>query len=398
MRILHVITRLIAGGAQMNTVLCAKAQAAAGHEVHIAYGPDDGPEGSLVGEAEAAGATLHPVPDLVRPVAPAADRRCFRALRAKVRAIAPGVVHTHSSKAGIVGRAAAWATLDDWLHAPERAPAVPLVLHTVHGLPWNDAMHPLKRRLYVALERWAARRCHHLVAITPAMADAFVAARVAPRDRFTVIPSGVELEPILRGPTRTEARACLGMGPGPLVGLVARLDRLKGHADLFAAWPRVRAAAPDAQLLLVGDGPDADRIRAAGAGLPGLRWLGRTEPAAMPAVYRALDACVLPSHQEGQSRVLVEALAAGCPAVAYRVGGMPDVLDHGRAGALVEPGDADALADAVTAALRGGEAVEAMRDHGRRHVAARYCVPAMTDALAALLHRLRPEGVQPPRA
>ncbi|BAM04920.1 glycosyltransferase family 4 protein [Phycisphaera mikurensis] len=389
LRILHVITRLIVGGAQMNTVLCAKAQAEAGHEVHIAHGPDEGPEGSLEAEAEAAGARLHLTPSLVRAVSPAADRRCLRDLKATVRGLKPDVVHTHSSKAGILGRAAAWAV---------RERDRPLILHTVHGLPWNDAMNPLKRRLYVALERWAARRCDHLIAITPAMVDAFVAAGVTTRERFTVIPSGVDLRPFLHGPTPEEARRALGLADGPWIGLVARLDRLKGHADLFRAWPAIRAAVPGARLLLVGDGPDAAEIRAAGEGLDGLRWLGRTETGDMPAVYRALDACVLPSHQEGQSRVLVEALAAGCPAVAYRVGGMPDVLDHGRAGTLVERGDTAGLAAAVIAVLRTDSRVEVSCEHGRAHVQRSYSVPAMTDALEALIQRRAAGRVKLPRA
>ena len=351
--------------------------------VHIAYGPDDGPEGSLEAEAEAAGARLHLTPSLVREVSLSADRRCFRDLKATVRGWRPDVVHTHSSKAGIVGRAAAWAV-------EER----PLVLHTVHGLPWNDEMNPLKRRLYIALERWAAKRCDHLIAITPGMVDAFVEAGVAERERFSVVPSGVELEPFLRGPTPEEAKKQLGLDAGPWVGLVARLDRLKGHADLFDAWPAIRAEVPGVQLLLVGDGPDAAEIRAAGEGLDGLRWLGRTEASDMPAVYRALDACVLPSHQEGQSRVLVEALAAGCPSVAYRVGGMPDVLDHGRAGTLVERGDTASLAAAIAAVLRHDSRVGALCERGREHVRANYSVPAMTDALEALIQRRMAERVK----
>ena len=324
LRILHVITRLIVGGAQMNTVLCAKAQVAAGHEVHIAYGPDRtvagkpamGPEGSLEAEAEAAGAKLHLTPSLVRAVSPAADRRCFSALKATVRGLRPDVVHTHSSKAGIVGRFAA--------HAVRGDDPLPLILHTVHGLPWNDAMFPLKRLLYVALERWAAKRCDHLIAITPAMVDAFVEAGVAERERFSVVPSGVELEPFLQGPTPEEARQQLGLTePGPWVGLVARLDRLKGHADLFAAWPAIRAAVPGARLLLVGDGPDAAEIRAAGAGLEGLRWLGRTAtercprrtglwtPACCPATRKARAACWSKRSRRVARRSRTG--SAGCP-------------------------------------------------------------------------------------
>src|SRR5690606_14018378 len=129
----------------------------------------------------------------------------------------------------IVGRAAAWA---------ERVPAV---IHTVHGLPFHDQQNPLVHRLYVALERWAARRCDHLIAITPAMVEAFEREGIAGPERFTVVPSGIDLTMFQPRPEAGSAvRERLGIPPdAPVVGIVARLDPLKGHEDLLAIYDQL---------------------------------------------------------------------------------------------------------------------------------------------------------------
>ena len=386
MRILHVITRLILGGAQQNTLMSCAAQAADGHEVHLAFGPvdlHDGPEGSLLEAAEQCGATLHVIDPLVREVDPLRDVRAYRALKRCVRGLRPDVVHTHSSKAGIVGRGAAWAARDAGL---------PKVVHTVHGLPWNDAQPAWKRRLFIASERWAARRCDALIGITAAMAEAFEAEGVAPRDRFVEIPSGVDLN-VFSGADDAGAdrlRQQLGLPPEvPLVGLVARLDALKGHADLLAAWPAVRVRVPGAHLVFIGDGHDAPVVREAAAGLGGaVTLVGRVALHDMPAAYRMLDLCVLPSHQEGQSRVLVEALACGTPVVAYDVGGMPSICVDGMTGRLVRPGDTAALGGVVAWMLENPARAAALARNGRAHVEQRFSARAMRDGLAELYARL----------
>ena len=390
MKILHVITRLILGGAQQNTVMSCASQAAAGHEVHLAFGPVDlegGPEGALLSAAEGSGAALHVIDPLVRELDPLNDFRAFGALKRLVRELRPDVVHTHSSKAGIVGRGAAWSA---------RAGGLPRVVHTVHGLPWNDAQPRWKKKLFVASERWAARRCDALIGITDAMAEAFEAEGVCPADRFVQIPSGVDLsvfhEPADGAGHAAALRARLGLPTtGPLVGLVARLDALKGHRDLVAAWPSVRARVPDAHLVFIGDGHDAADIRRAvdEAGLGrSVTFAGLVPLAQMPDVYRMLDLCVLPSHQEGQSRVLVEALACGTPVVAYDVGGMPEICVDGLTGRLVAPGNTDALGGVVAWMLEHPDRAAALADAGRSHVAQRFSSTAMCDQLLALYSRL----------
>ena len=397
MRILHVITRLILGGAQQNTVMSCAAQAAAGHDVHLAYGPIHGPEGSLLGAARDSGATLHELPHLVREVQPITDWRASREIRSLVRSIQPDIVHTHSSKAGILGRRAAWSS-----RTPRGAGGLelPRVVHTVHGLPWNDEQPRWKKSLFVRSERWAAAQCDALVGITAAMAEAFAAEGVAPVERFVEIPSGVDLAAFAETADAAERTAMLrGRLKLPqaarLVGLVARLDPLKGHRDLIAAWPTLAARAAEAGVrahgVFVGDGHDADGIRdaVAAAGLNDqITFAGLIPLEDMPLVYRMLDLCVLPSHQEGQSRVLVEALACGTPVVAYEVGGMPAIVVDGMTGRLVRMGNTEGLAAVCAWMLENPAAAAELAANGRRHVEHRFSARTMCDQLEQLYRRL----------
>ncbi|MEX0652718.1 MAG: glycosyltransferase family 4 protein [Phycisphaeraceae bacterium] len=361
MKILHLITRLILGGAQQNTVMSCAAQVAAGHDVTLAYGPIYGPEGSLLEQAQRSGATLVELPAMHRAIRPVNDLRCYVALRKLIRELKPDVVHTHSSKAGILGRLAA---------SKENVPAI---IHTVHGLPFHDRQPRWVHRTYVALERHAAKHCHHLIAITPAMVDAFVAARIAAADRFTVIPSGVELARFERDRRHGPAvRDELGIPPdAPLLGIVARLDPLKGHDDLLAIMPALLDRLPELRLLCVGDGFYRPQLEAQLADKP---WRDRVILTGLVPHDRvghlltAVDVKVLPSYQEGQSRTLIEALLCGCGIVAYNIGGMPSICVDGETGKLVEPGDRAALADAIAWMFDHSTERIAMVQRGQAHV------------------------------
>ncbi|MFA9479628.1 glycosyltransferase family 4 protein [Phycisphaerales bacterium AB-hyl4] len=344
MKILHIITRLILGGAQQNTVMSCAAQVAAGHEVTLAYGPIYGPEGSLLEQARASGAQLVEVSSMHRSIRPMDDVRCYFALRRLIRELRPDVVHTHSSKAGIVGRAAAWAE--------GASGGVPAVIHTVHGLPFHDHQPRWVHRMYVALERYAAKRCHHLIAITSAMVDAFTAKGIAGPERFTVIPSGVELSRFERDRSHGAAvRDELGVPHDvPVLGIVARLDPLKGHDDLLAIMPTLLERLPTLRLLLIGDGFHRSQIEAQLADKPWREQVmltGLVPHDRVGHLLTAVDVKALPSYQEGQSRTLIEALLCGCGIVAYNVGGMPSICVDGETGKLVEPGDRAALAEAI---------------------------------------------------
>ena len=388
MRILHIITRLIFGGAQHNTVMSCQAQAAAGHEVHLVTGPTFGPEGSLVQEAEDSGAAVHHLPSLVREASLVQDVRCYRALRRLIRDLDPEVVHTHSSKAGILGRAAAWRAGG---RTGERA-----VVHTVHGLGFNSRQHAAVQKLYVGLERFAARRCHRLIAITPQMVEAFVAHQIAGPEKFTVVPSGVPLDRFApAGPAaRDQARRALGLPADAwVVGLLGRLDALKGQRDLIEIYPRLaehlRKIQPGRalRLLLIGDGFDRPGVERAvtEAGLGGAVTITGLVPYDdIARVLSAVDVSVLPSYQEGQSRTLVESLLCGVPVVGYAAGGIPSIIRDGETGRLVTLGDKPALADAIVEVLSDPDRARQMVQAGEAHVRAAFDAAPMADAVQAV--------------
>lgn len=383
-RILHLITRLILGGAQQNTVLSCASQRAAGHDVHLAVGPTVGPEGDLYREAEQAGAVLHHEPTLVRKASVTKDISCYRALRHLIQQVNPDIVHTHSSKAGILGRAAAWK---EGGRSGRRA-----VVHTVHGLGFNDRQRPMTRRLYIGLERYAARRCHRLIAITPQMVDAFDEHRIAPREQFTVVPSGVELDRFAPSApaVRAEVRDRYGIPQDThVVGLLGRLDALKGQRDLIEVYPRLSQALGDQpiHLLFIGDGFDRPNVERAiaDAGLADrVTITGLVPYGEVAGVLSAVDVSVLPSYQEGQSRTLVESLMCGVPVVGYAAGGIPSIIRDGETGRLVPVGDKPALAEAIRATLQDPAAARSMAEAGAAHVRKQFDVSTMAESIQAV--------------
>ena len=362
---------------------CA-AQRAAGHEVTLAYGPIYGPEGSLLDKAKASGATLVELASMRRSVSPWHDWRCYMELRRLIRKIRPEVVHTHSSKAGILGRAAAWRE------------AVPGVIHTVHGLPFHERQSPLVYHGYVLAERWAAKRCHHLIAITPAMVEAFSAKHIVtpPGSQcFTVIPSGVELSQFKTNPDlRAQVRRELGIPTdAPVLGIVARLDRLKGHDDLLDILPQLHQRFSDLHLLCIGDGWERKRIekRIAAEGLAARVILaGLIPPTQVARLLSGVDVKVLPSYQEGQSRTLVEALLCGCGIVAYDVGGISSVCIDGQTGRLVTLGDKAALAQAIIWMFEHPQQRDAMVQAGRTYARRMFDAQAMVEMVERVYYEV----------
>ena len=244
MNVAHIITRLIVGGAQENTLLTVEDQHRDyGDRVCLITGPPIGPEGSLLDRARAGGFDVRIVPSLRRSIHLVRDPHALRALRAELQDFRPDLVHTHSSKAGILGRAAA---------ARLKLPAV----HTIHGAAFHYGQHPLAYRAYVAAERWAARRTAHFISVSDDMTSEYVRAGVATHDRFTTIYSGFDVEPFLHPPRcGAEVRAELGIDTDRfVVGKVARLFHLKGHEFVLAAARRIVDSHPQALFLFIGDG------------------------------------------------------------------------------------------------------------------------------------------------
>lgn len=377
MTIVHIITRLILGGAQQNTVSSCAAQQAGGHHVTLMFGPIYGPEGSLLEEAKQGGARLLEVPSMRRAILPPHDLYCYWRLRRLLRELRPDVVHTHSSKAGILGRAAAWA---------ERVPAV---IHTVHGLPFHQRQPKWVYRTYVALERWAARRCHKILGVTQAMLDTFRDHGIGEPAQYEMVPSGVEVGAFSPAPeARARVRRELGIPPdAPVVGLLGRLDPLKGQDDLLDIFPELLPAYPELRLLFVGGGWHRQKLDARLAGRPWrdrVLFTGLVPPAQVPGYLAAMDIDTLPSYQEGQPRTLVQALLCGRPIVGYDAGGIGEICLDGVTGRLVPVGDRAALRDALAQLIANPDERTRLAEAGRRHALERFDLRLMIRRLDAI--------------
>ena len=381
MKILHFITRLILGGAQENTVLTCEGLAARGHQVTLAFGPIYGPEGSLLERARGGGYELVELPAMKRAIGPWTDLRCYRQCRQLIRHIRPDVVHTHSSKAGILGRAAAWAE------------GVPVIVHTIHGLPFHPYQPAPVRALYIAAERWAARRCHAIVTVADAMTRQSLAAGVGRPQQYTTVYSGMEIEPFVNcANTRQAIRRELGLSNDDIVlGTVARLAELKGHDDLLDALSQELRNRPRMKLLWVGDGWWRERleqkIRRAGLA-QSIVITGLVPPQRIPAMMQAMDALVHPSYREGLARALPQALLSGVPVVSYECDGAAEVCIDGQTGRLVPTGSLPALREAVIWMIDHPAERQGMGQRGRELCSRRFDHRVMVDELEKLCQRL----------
>ena len=338
---MHISTRLILGGSQENTVLSCAGQADDGHAVSLVFGPIEGPEGTMLPTVEAhGGIEALETPNLVREIAPRRDWRCRRELEALIRDWRPDVVHTHSSNAGILGRAAAW-------HAE-----VPAVVHTIHGLPFHPYQSALKNAAYIRAERWAARRCHAIATVADAMRDQALAVGIGRPEQYRTVRSGMLVEPYLDDAESMHgARARLGLPQDAfIVGTVARLAELKGHDDLLDALGEAMRDDPGIHLLWVGDGWWSERLlgRVRELGLADrVHTPGLVAPETIPGWIKAMDVVAHPSYREGLPRAVVQGLLSARPVVTYALDGAPEVCIDGETGFLVAPGDRAGLRDAV---------------------------------------------------
>jgi len=340
MKICHVITRLIVGGAQENTILTCRGLVERGHEVTLVAGPETGAEGSLWREAETSGCTLVMLDALRRAVRPGSDVRAAIALRRTFRELRPDVVHTHSSKAGILGR---WAA---------HAAGVAVIVHTIHGMSFNRTQPAIVRATYRALERRAARWTTRFVTVADAMIDQAVTAGLAPRERFVTIRSGMETDRFRPDPAaRREVRGQWGVAEDDVVvGTIARLFRNKGYEELLPALPGTVAQVPKARFVWVGNGAQRGRYEKRLAEL-GLRdrvvLTGLVRPEEIPRLMNGFDVLVHGSRWEGLPRAVVQAQLCGVPAIAFDLDGAPEVIVSGETGLLVRADDAMGLADAI---------------------------------------------------
>ena len=390
MRVSHVITRLIVGGAQENTLSSVVGLGRLPDwEVELISGPTRGAEGSLESVARAVPGLLRVEPSLVRPVHPLMDGLAYLRLKAHFRRTRPHIVHTHSGKAGIVGRFAA------------RHAGVPLVIHTIHGPSFGEFQGRLANTVFRGAERAAARATDHFVVVAEAMARQYQAAGIGTPGQYTRIFSGFDLDPFLGAGRDAELAARLGIRPGDfVVGKVARLFRLKGHDELFAEANDLVRRVPNVRFLLLGDGPWRARFEAMATASPALSgrfiFAGLVPPSEVCRYLGLMDVLVHLSRREGLARVLPQALAAGKPVIALDCDGAGEVCREGETGFLLK-GDASQLVDRVGLLADRPDLARALGERGRAWVRERFSEAAMVEALDALYRRLWAQHGSGPR-
>lgn len=355
--VLHVLNHLDHGGAQDNTLATCEGLDRRRWRVVIASPVG----GAQTGRAALAADELIPLRHLRRDIDPRRERPAYRELRAAFERERPDVVHTHGSKAGVLGRLAA-------AHA-----AVPAILHTLHGMPVTPTTSAVLRPVLLAAERVAAARAHEVVCVCPSNLAEARALRIVPTGQGVVIASGVEEARFSEARTpsrRAGVRAALGVPDEAVVGIwVGRMMQQKAPLDLVAAAKLALAAEPRLHLLVVGDGELHQQVSQAAAGLPRLHLLGQRDDVA--DLLAASDVFVQSSLWEGLGRALTEACLAGLPSVATAVNGIPDLVTPEETGLLVPPARPDALAEALLTAISDPErlsrwgATAAARARGR---------------------------------
>ncbi len=377
-KVVHIITRMILGGAQENTLLtCEGLHRSPEWKVTLVTGPALGPEGELVNRALRAGIPTIIVPELRRAIHPLRDTVSLSKLLRIVHDLQPDIVHTHSSKAGILGRLAG------------RLARVPVVIHTIHGLPFHPFEKALANACYIAAERVAARWSDRLVCVADAMVRQALAAGVGTPEQYVTIYSGIEVEAFLQAQQhREEIRRRFGFSNEDIViGKVARLFNLKGHQYVIAAAPQIVRRCPRVKFLFVGDGTLRRRLAAQADKLgvaDRIVFAGLVDSSRIPAMISAMDVVVHASLREGLARVLVQALLAARPVVSYDVDGAAEVIIDGVTGRLVPSRSVTELADALVNLIEHRDMAAQMALEGRRRFAEAFRAETMVRRLEGL--------------
>ncbi len=382
MKIVRVIARLNVGGPARHVVLLDRGLRARGHETLLVHGTVGDDEASLEHLAVEAGVPTRRIADLGRRVSPLSDARALVRLVRTIFREQPDVVHTHTAKAGTLGRIAAAA-----FNATRGRGRRLVVVHTFHGHVLEGYFSPAVNRFVRAAERLLARTTDRIVTISPSQRDEIVGRFGVGRPGATVVvPLGLDLQGLVDGAGARSLRAELGIDEHSVVfGFLGRLVPIKDVPTLVLAFSRLLETIPDAWLLIAGDGPVRPGLEALiAARVPGgrVRLLGWRED--LVDLYATLDVCVLSSRNEGTPVAIIEAMAAGRPVIATRVGGVPDVVDDGETGLLVAPGDAEGLAAAMARLAADPAARCRMGGLGRQRAAAAFGHERLVDDIERL--------------
>jgi glycosyltransferase involved in cell wall biosynthesis len=382
-RVLRAIARLNMGGPTLHVSYLSAGLRERGYETMLVAGTVGQGEQSMAYVADELGVPVVTIPHLHREISPVRDLLATWRLARIIRIERPTILHTHTAKAGAVGRAAA-------LLAGRSRP--PIIVHTFHGHVLRGYFGRFWTGVFRLLERLLARITDALVAVSPEVRDELVALGVAPASKFRVIRLGIELDNRVSsdGSARAETRRTMGVPEARfVVGWIGRMTGVKRTDVVLKGFRALRDNGVDAILCMVGDGPDRAAVEQLAGELGIVRdclFAGYQED--VGPFFAAFDVFVLPSGNEGTPVTAIEALATGCPVVATRVGGVPDVVDDGVDGFLVAPGAVQEVAARLAELARDPELRVRMGAAGRERMRTRYAVDRLVDDVDRLYREL----------
>jgi glycosyltransferase involved in cell wall biosynthesis len=387
-RVVRVITRLNVGGPALHATVLTEELDRARYDSTLVTGVEDATEGNYLTLHGRSPERLIVLKDLGRAIHGRDDGVALWQLVRLMRRLKPHIVHTHEAKAGALGRVAALLT------------RVPVIVHTYHGHVFHGYFSPLRTRAFLAIERWLAPRTTRLIAVSDSVKAEILRFGIGTPERVAVVPLGLELDRFVGCAVREgELRAQLGLDPDtPLIGIVARLAPIKAHDVFLAAASVVAQEMPQSRFVVVGDGECRSTLENL------TRRLGLVEHVTflgwrpdLERIYADLDLVVLTSRNEGSPVSVIEAMAAAKPVVATRVGGVPDLVENGVSGLLVEPGDAAALAHSMLALLADPDRAHRMGRAGQKRVYPAFSAARLVADIDALYGRLLREMGREPR-
>lgn len=389
MKIVHIITRLILGGAQENTLITCEELAKRGHDVTLITGPAIGAEGELFTKASKEGYQVKVVDQMVREINPAKDFIAYHKIKKLLKQIKPDIVHTHSAKAGILGRYAADSLLGKF--GKEDTPAI---VHTNHGNSFGPYNSWLKNKLFISIEKTAAKRTDAFISVADAVAEEALAAKIGQPENYTTAYSAIEQQQYLREYSEQEIsgfRRRFGISEQAVVLItIARLAELKGHEYIIESAKQLSEKFNNCVWLMVGDGNKADEIKD-NIKLSSQRYnfifTGLLSPDEIPLALHSSDILVHTSMREGLARVLPQAMLCDIPAISFDISGAREVVNQ-NTGRLIKPEDTNALTQACEELISSEELRVRLGKGGKEFIIEKFKPETMVDTIENVYNKL----------
>jgi len=388
MKIVHIITRLILGGAQENTLITCMEQAKRGHDVTLITGPALGPEGGLFKSTKNQAFKTIVIDKMVREINPLWDYQVYQQLKIILAEIDADIIHTHSAKAGIIGRLAGFSLKQN------NGAIKPAIVHTIHGLAFHDYQHPLVNKLYIEIEKYTSKKTDAIIGVADVMRDKALAAGMGNAEMYTTAYSAINEDEFLEIPSESQIttfRKKYDLAENATVIVcVARLAELKGHNYIIESAEKLAEKHPNLMWLFVGNGSLTAQIKnqiSSAKLTERFKFTSLLQPEEIPLAIHASDILVHCSLREGLARVLPQAMLCGKPVVSFDIDGAKEVVNE-KTGFLLEPENVDELITACDKLAENPTLREELGKNGKEMVTKMFAPKTMADTIEQVYSNL----------